>query len=806
MSFKMWSRLGLAGSLVVLGCGLNTGEKPPDTIPPSFQGREYTCVGEIPQHLQKYIDDELSEAQITSFVQCLQRAFTSFLELTRGRDSQVYEPNEIRRFLQSTFFKSRVITDGFTSEIVTLKRLLFGGTQDTVTRKELQEAIAFLDEVRQEAIRMKPYLRYLNPKLVDRQDPDEVGRQLKVANAELNAVIDRVSQRLNKTQLEYRFSNVHNLMAEFRQFVRWEEAFEKDQVAPVEAWVKFFREFKSATVSPKVPESVQRDEWAPFLKNLSRWYFAYIQYRVGVKDRPIIQGAGLRNSMYVAQQIFDLVEEAIKNQPGEPAEKSLSLVQIHNIINAAQGLNWLNPKIRSESLDRALSALFDRVFSPDKSVARRRLDLETLKQIKYEFYRWAYIQMRLETQFKRKNSKIETRVPSLLTRFVIPKDVSAILKNMHEPDWNHFLQIKDLTRPLFNDNLERVTLVGESELDRFHLAHEFHNLSMMNLFRSAVGMLFRGYAGEINGRVDWKSGLKSEELQRFYEDIRDLAVDLQLADGRIHNTGTRAFTEGKLFTYSAEGIAFDLTKSRLSYVEAMELLAFLYSGGQMSADLYDYFYNQSSCAKGDPDQYGLPTIDRACVERALPDLIQEFGVNLPGMTAYLASAPEGKRVEIIRNLILSAYSPKHSHPQWMEKNELGIVSVILHYMEAVLTRFDTNQDGVLTNDEVRAAVPVFRGFVQKFAKDHVKTTLSDRQAEGVFLYLLHYKELPTWWNMVHVYYLSYDFSWTIDLGWGLGSIELNFNTPLELDRAELSKVFRAIVAKIFQTAAPAPSH
>src|SRR3954463_14243997 len=87
------------------GCGLNTGESAPKQAPPSFSGNGYSCVGEIPDHMSRYFNDELSEEQINDFVRCLQKSFTTFAQLTRGRDESTYAPDEIRRFLQDYFFK-----------------------------------------------------------------------------------------------------------------------------------------------------------------------------------------------------------------------------------------------------------------------------------------------------------------------------------------------------------------------------------------------------------------------------------------------------------------------------------------------------------------------------------------------------------------------------------------------------------------------------------------------------------------------------------------------------------------------------
>src|SRR6185312_12971814 len=101
----------LAASLLLSGCGIHLGEKAPVPTPVSYSGRGYACIGQIADKLEKYVSDELSDEEITSFARCLQRSFATFAQLTRGRDTSVYAPDEIRSFLESYFLKDKISDD-----------------------------------------------------------------------------------------------------------------------------------------------------------------------------------------------------------------------------------------------------------------------------------------------------------------------------------------------------------------------------------------------------------------------------------------------------------------------------------------------------------------------------------------------------------------------------------------------------------------------------------------------------------------------------------------------------------------------
>src|SRR5665213_3583791 len=86
MSFRTWIR-GIWSCAVVapiLGCGLHVGEKAPQPAAIAYSGKSYSCVAEIPQHIEKYVKDELNDQEISEFMRCLQNAFTSFAQYTRG--------------------------------------------------------------------------------------------------------------------------------------------------------------------------------------------------------------------------------------------------------------------------------------------------------------------------------------------------------------------------------------------------------------------------------------------------------------------------------------------------------------------------------------------------------------------------------------------------------------------------------------------------------------------------------------------------------------------------------------------------
>lgn len=786
MFFKTLARVLLGGAVLLMttNCGLHLGESQPKPPAPSYSGRGLSCVGEIPQNVENYVNDRMSEQDITAFVTCLEQAFTSFAQLTRGKsDRGTYSPQEIREFLEGYFLKSYHISDSLLAEFMVIKQVMVGGELDRITREELYQSVDFLEEIRLEAIRLKPHLRYLNPRLVTKQEPMELGERLSEANEAIKVSVRTFSARLQKSKKSYPLEHLAIFLQEFRQFVKWEDHFQR--AIPVAHWVEFLRIFKELTVANSKEEVIRPNEWSPLLKSMARWYLTYLQFQVGVKGQPVLQGVGLQNLLHLANEGFAQVEDSLRRQPDG---HTVTYDQLKQLMVALRALNWLPEGIRVESLEQATKAVITKVFGdPELAPSQRKsngLTLDALSLVRHEFYRWASIQMNLDSQFKG-TGVVRVDVPNLQSHIEIPMDTVVNGQSQQDAVWEEFLKVRKIIPPLYESGKYRVTLVPESERPKMGLRYDFHNLSMMNLLRTISALIFRGYSEDHSLMRGWDAGIRSHEMQQFYMDFRDMGIDLKWVDVRNRKTGERVFVEGNLFNYSSDGFIDGEMgpRGQMNMPETMEFFGFLYSGGKMGDDLY--YSLQQQCATGPIDIQCRPMLERSCVREYLHEVLLNNSSHMPGFKQYLQSAPLSVRKELAKNLLETALTPSSSE-MWVEHAELATMAVISQYAEAVMTRFDSNHDGVLVNREVYASIPVFQGYIKKFAREKMGVNLFDWMAKGAFLAILTDKKIPDWRRLIID--ARFDF-------WALQD-PIDFNERIWLDRLELSKVFRTILGKL----------
>ncbi len=777
MFFKTPLSFVVAISLALPGCGLSTGESAPKRPPPSYSGKGFSCVGKIPEHFDRYVNDQLSNEQVTEFVSCLQKAFTTFAQLTRGRNATSYSPDEIRQFLHSFFLNERRLKDELMGEVMILKQAILGGSSTAISREELHALVEMLEEFKNEAIRLKPHLRVLNPRLAQEQDPATLGKRLADANEALNSVIKTLAMRLQRNQRNYTLASLQSLLVEFRAFAGWDEHF-PDAISPAK-WVSFIRIFRQLTVAPIDPNTVRPLEWTPMLQSFARWYLVYLQYQIGVKDQPILRGVGLQNTIQLANDVFNLIEQAASKQEG----LTIRFAQLDELTKATYDLRWIPAHIPPSSINGALAAVVTRILGDPEIPASQRktegLALTNVARARDIFFRWAYIQMNLDTRLAG-TLAAQKVVPNVQIRPYMTPDVRLKLKSLGSSEWDDFLSLRGLMRPLFADGSYRVGLVRHEDLARNNLRHTYHNLTLMNLWRTSAQALFRGYAEHAGSRIGFDSGITLEEVEKFYADFREIGIALKLVDQRNPNMGNRDFTAANLFTYSGDGINSEpgAPKGRLRMVEAIELFSFMLSGGRLADDFYADL--KAVCPHGPPDMYKRPKLDRNCVLENLPATFDAHLGSMPDLQQFLRVAPLPIRQAHARTLLETAFSPKNSVTPWVEYSEFTTLAVVMHYAEAVMTRFDADRDGTLSNPEIDPAAEIFMGFIKKFAKDKMNQNLSDRQAKGAFYYILTNREMPTgFWDIAWLTYVR------------TGNLSLN--------RADLSTVFKVIIAKLFDT-------
>ncbi len=762
--------------LSICSCGLKIGEEPTRDREIVIAGPG--CMNEVSTKIGQYFNGDSSEQEVKEFFLCLKGVFQQFGTYARGNDEKTYTPSELREFLQR-FMKDREVSDQLLIDLVQLKSSLLGGPEDRLDREDLSSAIQSLDKFEEMAQSLRPHMELLSLK------DWRMGRPVRVSPANLDLATEAfhkfamdLGQVFYKTRKPYHLASFKSLIREFRKFSQWEQTYPNSR--SVELWAEFFKQFKVFS-SGGDPEVIAPGEWQTTLRALSGWYMIVLRVNYDFKVRPVFFGEGREKLSSSANEIIYLLERAIDSQ----ARRVISHQQFGDLVKSLESLRWLPFGLSAKSVSEAFVHLTTKILGdiqvhPSKR-ASRGLTRFNLAHAAAEFERWSEIQKFLDKTFQQE-ARSWTSTVGIQTIDQVFKLNSTGLADPFLPDIRMMAQ---RNRPLFRVGLDRVFLVQETALEEHAVVHGFYNLSIMNLIRAVVSVIFRGYSWSIDRLNVLDAGLTSKELQSFYEDFKNGGVDLEILDSRGKDAGTRSFMEANLFTYSGDGMnppSKDKPKGHLlRYEELVELFSFLYSGGQLANEFFAL--GEGSCPIGPVDFRGKPRVGRKCLVEKISRQLPELVPNMPGLQKEYQKWGTVEQEQFVEMLYSTVLSPQYSHPKWAELAEMSAMATILHYSEAIMTRYDLNQDSILKESEIDVAFLTFRDFIKGMGEGMCQN-LGDTQALEVFKFILKYSRVPS--NL-------------IDFGLMKGR---NHSTwDLEINRQGLMTAFSTVIRAMNQSAA-----
>lgn len=787
MFFKWFSALrlsllfvSLSTSILFTGCNLKVGEEPAKNSDLKVGADEkFACMGQIGITLKGYLRAELSDTNVNEFIDCLNYSFTSFEAYMEGKSENGYHPEELREFLHRHFLKEKVITDGLLSGFMNLKVTLLGGSEEILTRSELKNGVQIIEKLRPIILRLRPLMPVLNPHIGSKTWP-ELKQQYPLSHVktELAWAADETAKILDGSAGSYQMQDLEKLVFEFRRFVDWETHFEETR-SP-ESWIELIKVLKGLAIRP--PETtIEPQDWRPLLENSTSWYLQYLRFTYQIKTLSLLYGEGLNEINNLFDDSFKLIDRAIQQHDN----KVIEIHELDRLFDVLGRLDMLPFDIEADSFKSLMRPLLSRVLgdiqlSPDERKLRG-LNRYVLAQALAEFSRWSDIQGFLDRHF----------TPSLVAQTWQRPSFNIYSSGAFRSYSQDIDRITETIRPLFRDNQKNVFLIEEKKLASYNVTHSFHNLSIMNLIRAAVGLAIRGYSTHLNR--SWSimdSGLTESETQQVYDTLQPIGIDLKFMDPRSSNSGKRSFLEGNLFTYQGDGIQDqgDI-RSRdhlMNFEETMELLAFLYSGGNFAERVYSDLLNGDApngiqaCETSGLGVHGMPRLLRSCVRDQFMTSFIKHAVGMPELANYLSAASKERQLALTDALMDASYNPVNSSEDYVEKSEFSVMVMVAHYSESVMTRYNENADAVLDTDEIWKAYSTFKGFIGKTLRGRCMEPHEGRVRE-VYRYIISKGALPEE-NIGTLF----DF-WVGNVWWSES-----------LDRGRVIEVFASIIKSVVQ--------
>lgn len=751
----------LSAFVMLAACSLKTGDAPVENDKLRFNTARFHCLSRMGENIDRYMQGELNRAEVEIFVDCIRNALKQFEFHARGQDPQGYAPMEIAEFLNKNF--NSKLTEPLVNEVMVVKTLIVGGTANFITRREYADLVNFLDVIQEEAVNNLPYVRLyridINVNQFDRVDP----ALLRAGKSQLVSTVNRLAEYLGRSGKPYSFASFENLVREGKRFLDWSER-DEDTWAP-EDLSELMSRFKEVMVGPDRMKIASKD-WQPFLTSIAGVYGAYLDFEYLIKTDDILYGDGLEHFIQLADDTLGLLKSAIDRQ----AKRVIEFSAIFGLIDILDKMKLIPLNIRGESLKPSLQYTIQHVLKDPLSAIDPQqvtgLNNSSLTEARKEFYNWAESQRFLndlaleELRKKSKQAVISTTdaVPffgSLLKDFDL-----TLFFGRSAPEFvdNNIQYLVTHVTPLFRVGDNKVWIVPEDRRESYDIRHGLHDLGRLNVIRAVVRQLIRGFATPdrviLMATNPAVTGVTEDELESFYQTARSLGEDLLFMDPRKDEVGRRIFKEGNIFTFVGNGVQEPHADLRhlLNFTEIVEVISFMWSGGQVRDALYDRIKDICKKETGytpENDIQNFEKIDRACFYRHVSDGGHADFINLPYMRDYLERLSLAERRQFYSRLSEISRIPTQRGPEGcyddlhIELSEIATFATVMHYVESIFTIYDRDQNGILNEREIMSAFPRFRGFLSQTIFERFGDRHSVRMLKAIFAFIVRERRLPT---------------------------------------------------------------
>ncbi|MBX3040625.1 MAG: hypothetical protein KF789_07965 [Bdellovibrionaceae bacterium] len=728
--------IGLASVVGFSGCSrfLNEDRRKDQVI--ELSDEKFRCLEDWPAVIRDFTEGNAAERQIRPAFRCLSNALTYFQENTKGSMPEAYTEKDLRDFFGRYFLKQTNIPPALAQGFLRLKQVLFGGSDQFVTKSELIRVVGFLQPLEDQAVLLAPYVRVYTTQEMTAVD----AQRIDVAIHQLRSSLQNLMHQVELVRSDYNFDEAQDFLSLLADFVRGASA-PVDTFDLISEWLPVIQSVKQVFFGDRASLRGTR-EWTEALNTVIDLYDLGLRYHyimsAGLFDTPERMTTALKSG----DKLLSLLENSHQMRstgrlPFRYLDEVIDQVLVRKLINQPLSANTIKGLYR-----KVVIGMMDPVRRGDTRGADA-IEQVHLVSIRREFNIFRLNQVFFDSLGERpvghRTLQVEAR------RFDAKAAIRKLVKDPIEEEallaaWTKFRSLVTKDRPAVFDTGGRVQVQGDvSTLTWVWKARARFNV--MHLLTRGF-MLGYGDSGDPS-----TAHCNEQSLIRWYADFTDFGAELKAFDPRAENSGARSFREASFFTFSGDG------NDRVNMDEMFEFISLLFSAGLENAntlrehmddpttDAYSLGYSGVVCKTDRPDVFGLPMLNEVCFKNELRRTFGKAFVNLPGLVTYVKGLNDAQWDEFYLHLMAAAKS-SYSLADLVDTSDLRTAVMILHYMEVLFTTYDANVDAILSREELLAAAPRFIPFLRELSP--VK---SDKFVTEAFLDLVYKGERPGAWSM-----------------------------------------------------------
>ena len=749
-------------------CGLHIGESA-DTQ--SIEGFSIGCLNDVGEKVESYLLGNAEVSQIHQLSNCIKTALNIFKEQVQGNKVDEFTPNELRKFIQELFLQDRTISDPLLAQVIRLKKVIIGGSEDKLTKADIDRFIAFIDALTKELVFLQPYIQVFYDPEKNFLQLSETGQLDKLQN-DLKQSISRISNFAKRFAHPYAFSDIEILIRELDIISNGQV-----DIQDLDKKMEVIKTLKDISVNGSV-EEITPEEWGDLL--LGYFYsISFTRHYSILKDRPLISVQSMQHAQLMVNNILNFLSKAVDSHPDTAISESVFI----DFMFKLQSVQWIPATLTEQSITSILNIFLGKVFNVDKErygvVELSKPQLQKMKRI---LGTWMETQTFLDDSMKEKKSILDTMTVEMVAPFIVTEN---ILFGENSNFLNNIFSLK----PLYKENN---TVHLSRELYTTQLSSSstnYKNLTIYNFYHLIAEIIREGYQSE----AAESSNVKQSEIEEFFIDFYPIQMAMGLVptlDSSHLAKGEMEFLFTKMAVPFAKGFAVDLdVEQELSPIEIIQYLSYAFSIGFSLQTVYSNIPEKCLSKNDTQLDSHLIKYNKNCIQLYLLSNLPTHVENMPDLLLAfenMNSEDKNKFIKAFMDIAFESRELAKSSPV-ITNYQIRYMFTALYLIETTMNRFDFNNDSLLQEDEIWEAYKIFEGYLRRVMITLVcRDNLEDLPI--IYAYAVHHKGvLPFNPSLNEIEKLWMEMSINT-LSWFNNTLDYNY-WDMELDRTGLTQLY-----------------
>lgn len=680
--------------LTLLGCSYFFDEKVKVTEV-EYNDHSSSCLNSVNTTVAHFFDvqKEVRSQDLQAAADCYHATLESFITHTKsGRsDSEDYSADNIVMLIHKLHpdFK---ITVSEVESYLSIKRVLLGGAEKTISKTEIQIVQDLIAELGEGLIALLPHRKILLGKEnLPRTDEGyaNFGRAIVELKDQLNHFLVRVDRHKSKRTIDLK------VLGKF--LISYLENSEQ-----YEPHLNLMVRFKQLTLNNS-EESLQREDLAIFVRQITLTYQALLTYQYFIKDDRIFTNIGnivtfftkvpqqvqdsemfQTISLQAIRDVMDLAELILSYSARSKPGHVIPVTRITDVISALEQTGIMNGGLTSGTLNYFIEKFSARWLLP--STRAPDISADKISYIKTIFLTWYERQMLLNKLFLEPERRQDVS-------FLSVNRLSRLSPKIER--WSKIFEKVSL----FQWDKSRKIVLMSRDLNQI----SYGELTASNSIQTLLQLFLKPFNMQTENIEEFK--LTAQQTQETYEVMRILGVELAFMDSRIYDSGLRTFKEANNFTTQIRNDDY------FDFYEAYEYLSAAISAGQLAEQVYKKI--PESCLLDYRDVHHSLVIRADCYRSVLKQNFSTLFHHFRAINRFWENANNQDRDQFLVTLEYASRSGVITQKAY-DLGEIRSMTTILYYLESIFFVFDENRNALAEGNEVINAEVHFRSFIRNF--------------------------------------------------------------------------------------------